>query len=122
MNIPLHPLVERSVERHHLYVDPLLLDTEGRVIARLFDLSQKGCLIFTKNPITVGTKLEGWIDAPELVEKPETFVAVTMVVRWVSVDQRGWHRAGCEFDYDANDADEVQRLLEIIELLHRDPQ
>lgn len=116
-----HPLVARKAQRHKLYVDPLVLDVEGRVIARVVDLSESGALIFTKQSLKVGDLVSGWLDSPELFGKDETFVAIEMVVRWVEPEEhQGWIRAGCEFNYAKNDVTEGERLEKIISLLQRD--
>lgn len=116
-----HPLVARKAQRHKLYVDPLVLDVEGRVIARVVDLSASGALIFTKKDLKVGDEVSGWLDSPELFEKDETFVAIDMIVRWVEPEEhQGWVRAGCEFNYETGNEKESERLEKIITLLHRD--
>lgn len=103
----------RRSPRATLMIDPLLLDKEGAVIARVADLSVEGALLYSKGePFAVGSEVSGWLDAPALGDMPEDFVAVWMRVAWVVTEPRGWFKCGCEFNsIDAKERARLGRLI-----------
>lgn len=102
------PASRRKAERSMLMLDPLLLDKEGRVIARIADISVDGVSMYSKGvPFAKGTRLSGWLDAPSLGNFDEEFVAVWLTVAWSRPEgPEGWFKAGCVFEI----ADQVERM------------
>lgn len=113
--IPAHKA--RSRERSILMLDPLLLDKDGKVIARVADISLDGALLYSRGtPFPVGTELAGWLDAPALGAFDEEFVAVWLTVAWTRKEgDNGWFKSGCSFE-DVEDA-EKKRLGSLINAL-----
>ena len=106
----------RQAERSILMIDPLLLDKDGRVMARVADISTEGALLYAKGlPFAVGEQISGWLDAPALGDMDEEFVAVWMKVVWAQTETRNWFRCGCVFE--PSDAKERRRLERLIQEL-----
>lgn len=103
----------RSSERFSLMLDPLLLDNNGRVIARVGDLSLEGALLYGKGvPYPVGTSINGWLDSPSLGVLDEKLTAVWMRVAWsIKESKSGWFKAGCLFDHNAFDSQHLAMLI-----------
>lgn len=103
----------RKSTRSILMLDPLLLDKEGRVIARVADLSVDGAMLYARGePFAVGSKISGWLDAPALGDLDEEFVAVWMTVAWRVAEPRGWFKCGCFFDAENPDSrSRIERLI-----------
>ena len=115
------PATRRKSERSILMLDPLLLDKDGRVLARIADISIDGALLCSKGePFAVGTRLSGWLDAPALGAFKEEFVAIWLTVAWSKPEgPAGWFKAGCVFEHGDNA--EAMRLASLIDAL-RDTQ
>ena len=90
----------RKNERNVLMLDPLLLDKDGRALARIADISLDGALICSKGkPFPVGSRIIGWLNAPALGDFNEEFVAIWLTVSWCEQEgPEGWFKAGCIFD------------------------
>lgn len=107
----------RKAERSVLMLDPLLLDKDGRVIARVGDISIDGVQLFSKGePFAKGERISGWLDAPALGAFDEEFVAVWLTVAWCVVEgPPGWFKAGCQFDkVDQAEGARLQNLIETL--------
>lgn len=103
----------RKERRTRLLFDPLLLDKEGRVIARVADLSMHGALLYTRRgAYPEGATIAGWLQSPPLDGEDEFYVAVTYQVRWVSDEnEAGWSQVGCQL----KTVDEISaRKLELL--------
>jgi hypothetical protein len=87
----------RKEKRTRLLFDPLLLDKDGRVIARVVDLSTAGAMLYTRRgAYSQGAIIKGWLQAPPVDGEDEFFLAVTYQVRWVSDEnESGWSQMGC---------------------------
>jgi len=90
----------RESARILLLFDPLLLDKEGRVMARVADLSLHGALLFARRGMfTVGETIVGWLQSPPLDGEDEIFLAIGLTIRWISEDRlAGWSRMGCSME------------------------
>ena len=88
----------RKEHRTRLLFDPLLLDKEGRVVARVVDLSLHGALLYTRRgAFAEGDVLSGWLQSPPLNSDDEFYLAVNYDVRWVSDEnEAGWSQIGCQ--------------------------
>jgi hypothetical protein len=106
----------RESARVMLLFDPLLLDKEGRVLARVADLSLHGALLFARRGMfTAGETIAGWLQSPPLDGADEIFLAVGLTVRWVAEDHMaGWSRMGCSMDpMDDQSFATLKRLIEL---------
>lgn len=113
-------LGRRKSTRSILMLDPLLLDKEGRVLARVADLSPEGAMLYARGePFAVGSKISGWLDAPAFGDLDKDFVAVRMTVAWRVAEPLGWFKLGCSFDGHATDA---RRRIERLILALRAPE
>lgn len=119
--LPIPGRKPRSRDRSIFMLDPLLLDKDGKVIARIADISLDGALLYSRGtPFPVGTELSGWLDAPALGAFDEEFVAVWLTVAWTRKEvDNGWFKAGCSFE-DVEDA-EKNRLTSLINALKVNP-
>ena len=88
----------RKERRTRLLFDPLLLDKEGRVIARVADLSMHGAMLYTRRGAYLeGATISGWLQSPPQNGEDEFYLAVNYQVRWVSNEnEAGWSQVGCE--------------------------
>ena len=106
----------RESSRVILLFDPLLLDKEGRVMARVADLSLHGALLFARRGMfTAGEAISGWLQSPPLDGEDEIFLAVGFTIRWVSEDHMaGWSRMGCAMDpMDDKSFETLKHLIEL---------
>jgi hypothetical protein len=106
----------RKEDRIELLFDPLLLDKEGRVIARVADLSMSGALLYVRRGVfVVGETVEGWLQSPPQDGGDELFVAVKFIVRWISNNKMaGWSQMGCEMgELDSASAETLKRLIDV---------
>jgi hypothetical protein len=119
--LPIPGRKSRSADRSILMLDPLFLDQDGKVIARIADISLNGALLYSRGtPFSVGAKLSGWLDSPALGAFDEVFVAVWLTVAWTRKDgDHGWFKSGCSFE-DAKEA-EQNRLTSLINALKVNP-
>lgn len=105
----------RKEERSPLLFDPLLLDTEGRVIARVADLSMHGAMLYARcGAFGTGDKISGWLQVPPLDDNmEEIFQAISFRVCWVKGSrQNGWMQLGCELDsMDEASSAKLKRLI-----------
>lgn len=88
----------RKEQRTQLLFDPLLLDKEGRVIARVAELSMHGAMLYTRrSAFAQGATITGWLQSPPLNGEDEFYLAVTYEVRWISNEnEAGWSQVGCQ--------------------------
>jgi hypothetical protein len=110
----------RKEKRTQLLFEPLLLDADGRVVARVADLSMGGAMLFTRRgSYAVGDRFSGWLQAPPMGDDTEeTFLAISMEVRWAEELNEGkWLRLGCKFTNppDAGTASKLRRLIALAE-------
>jgi hypothetical protein len=104
----------RREVRTPMLFPPLLLNRDGKGIARVADLSPHGVLLYARSGVfSHGETMTGWLQSP-MVDDDEIVLAVTLNVRWVSEDrERGWTRVGCELHaMDERSLDRLQRLIE----------
>jgi len=106
----------RESARVMLLFDPLLLDKEGRVLARVADLSLHGALLYARRGMfTAGETISGWLQSPPLDGEDEIFLAVGLTIRWIAEDHMaGWSRMGCSMD--SMDEQSFVTLKHLIEL------
>lgn len=104
----------RREVRTPMLFPPLLLNKDGKGLARVADLSPHGALLYARNGVfSHGETVAGWLQSA-LIDEDETVVAVTFNVRWIDEDrQRGWTRVGCEMHpLDERSLSGLQRLIE----------
>lgn len=104
----------RKEGRVKLLFDPLLLDKEGKLIARVADLSMSGALLYTRRgAYGAGQTVAGWLQSPPQDDGEEFFLAATFIVKWVSEDDLGgWSRLGCELKpLDEASAGKLRQLI-----------
>jgi hypothetical protein len=104
----------RREDRTKLLFAPLLLGMEGRVLARVVDLSLHGAQLYARRGLfTQGEVISGWLQSPPVGEEDEIFLAVGLTVRWTSEDhQAGWTCIGCELDpMDEQSNETLERLI-----------
>ncbi len=108
---------KRKVARHQLYIDPLVLDSDGKIMARVVDISEKGALLYIKHDqdVQVGQEISGWLDSPSLSDDVEIFLAINMNIRWLEQEPgKKWLKAGCEFLFKSDEEEELMRLKYLI--------
>ena len=106
----------RKEKRTRLLFDPLLLDKDGRVIARVVDLSTNGAMLYTRRgAYTQGATVSGWLQAPPVDGADEFFLAVTYQVRWVfDENESGWSQMGCQMKpLDEASAKKLEHLISL---------
>ncbi|MGF6574960.1 PilZ domain-containing protein [Paraburkholderia fungorum] len=104
----------RREVRTPMLFPPLLLNKDGRGLARVADLSPHGALLYARSGVfSHGETVSGWLHSPP-IDDDEIVLAVGVNVRWVSVDrERGWTRVGCELHrLDQRSLTGLWRLIE----------
>lgn len=107
----------RREDRTQMLFAPLLLGTEGRVLARVADLSLHGALLYARRGLFAqGEFITGWLQSPPIDGGDEIVLAVGLTVCWTSDDpQAGWSRIGCEMDpMDSRSLTTLARLITLL--------
>jgi hypothetical protein len=104
----------RREERTRLLFAPLLLGSEGRVLARIADLSLHGALLYARRGLFAqGEYISGWLQSPPSDGEDEFFLAVGLTVCSTSENlPAGWTRIGCKMDpMDSRSLITLSRLI-----------